>query len=743
MANLEAGTYQIVSAAATGSALSVDGGARAGVRDGASVSVGARNWSDAQVFRVSYRESDGTAQILNRLSGKSLSDLGATPAAGNPIGIWTDNDDFTQAWDVADAGSTVTVDGESHPTFRLTLHGTSLRLASSDGNAVLATASTANVQKWAFIPIPDLADGGVYELVSFDDKRKCLAMGGSSTADGAAACIYARMGINDQKWYLEDSANGWRVRNVHSEKVLCVNAVDLAAGLPVVQWQVVQGMYHSYWNIGTYSTDEVDGVQRRMVTFGADNAQNYQITSMPPYGVQIHPTAALNRQYWMLVPTTVNDPRLSAPYALDTVAEVGSEEHADPTAAWGASMRFSFVPTWCAPDALATNGPTSFQYRTRVRYMDADSSAWRKWGAWGEWAHAGVTREGNRYWLTEGLSVSMDDSCKLAQAEIEVRTCVAVEGSLRYGGSASLDAVCCPVPEVSFAGATYTSEGLAIGVSSAYSCGSLAFDFDSVISDGESVLNEPASATVDGGSGYAVIPWDKLLYLPENGDALSIGYRVGTDQKRALTGILEAAATLSYTAAGAQPTIAEGPGRTLDLTSPAGYSSAAWIVLDGRRVDLAEHGGAFSVLYPFGASYALCAAGTDGSGFFVHRSDRTGDGACHALNWPGGYALVELRGGDALAVEDTVEAEYDAHILDVRPYETVTFAPTRKHRFTVAGALVDGLTGSQRGDFDTIAGIHATYRSPAGDICPVAVVSASRTAHAKWTEVSLSLVREG
>ncbi|GAA3710966.1 hypothetical protein GCM10022224_090540 [Nonomuraea antimicrobica] len=90
----------------------------------------------------------------------------------------------------------------------------------------------------------------LFELVNFNaiGPDKCLAIGSSSKAAGAAAIHWACDGGQEQLWrkVSEGANDGWRIQNVHSGLWLAVGRGSDKNGAPVIQWQKGDGL-EQYW----------------------------------------------------------------------------------------------------------------------------------------------------------------------------------------------------------------------------------------------------------------------------------------------------------------------------------------------------------------------------------------------------------------------------------------------------------------------------------------------------------------
>ncbi|CNF08837.1 putative carbohydrate-binding protein [Mycobacterium tuberculosis] len=92
----------------------------------------------------------------------------------------------------------------------------------------IATPSTVSAALAAANPSP-----GYYRIRNWNSD-KYLAIGNSSTANGAPAIQWEYTGSNGQLWYLNADR---KIVNVASGKCLAIGSGNPANGIPVVQWE--------------------------------------------------------------------------------------------------------------------------------------------------------------------------------------------------------------------------------------------------------------------------------------------------------------------------------------------------------------------------------------------------------------------------------------------------------------------------------------------------------------------------
>ena len=741
MANPARGNYVIVPASATGKALDVSGGS---LVDGANVQVYTANATDAQVFQLTYR-SDGTAQIANRLTGKCVDVQGGTLSAGTNVQMYTDNDTRAQSWDITEK-STVTIGGTSYATYELAIAESSFCMKAGSSNVTIASRANENAQRWAFVPVEPFKSGGVYEMRSKIDTSKCADVASASKANGANVQLYSCNHTNAQKWlFTNEGSSGWSIRNIASGKYMDVEGASFADGTNVQSYQD-NDTRAQRWAVTTYGTVEVDGETCQVVRLGAGNASSYvlDVTSASTSNganIQVYQSNNTDAQRWVLWPTWAEDEFMPSPFNLGIT---------EGTAAftWSSSMSATVHPCWeCAP-AYATSGPNGYQVRTRTRKMSASTSTWGGWSSWSSWDVANVTKDGQRNVLTQGVTLSMTNSYKAMQLQFQVRATGVAETSLLYGAAASRIVTVCPKPSIDFSTATLSAGGISIGYSADYDKGSVSVYLEDIAIGGHGVLKEPIDFTVLDSTQAVTVPIDSLTAIPASGVSMTLKYGVGTDQMLRFEGVSSDTVTVSYASGGTTvtPTFSAS-GYSLAASFPdAGdtrvWVSAGWGTVECEKVSTSNGTSTFDVPFPMGTEYRIFATGHSGTSWFAWTGTRAETiRPAHVWSWYGGSSVLEVREGEPITTQDTVDADSESWVLSSRPYETVGFSGTRKHRFTAVGAVFSG-TRSGRGDFELLPGVHAVYRSPAGDVVPVAVLSVDREANSGWTEISVSMARE-
>lgn len=754
MANPTAGDYYIIPVVNTGKALDVSGNDR---NNGANVQIYAINRTDAQVWRLSYR-SNGTAQITSRFTGKSLDIPGGNLVSGANVQMWTDNDTRAQEWTLSEK-STVTVDGTSYATYEVYLtQATTLCMdvygaGSTDGtNVWVYTRNNTNAQRWAFVPVLPFRSGGIYEVKSTINTGMNVDIAGGSTTNGANCQIYPDNDTNAQKFIFTNEGNGWSIRNVASGKYVDVSGANFRDGTNVQSYEN-NGTRAQRWSVTTYGTQTVSGVNCQIVALGAANGSTYYMDvtagiAATNKNIQIYHDNDTRAQRFVLYPTWAVDPHMPAPYSLGfpgtSYGPLGSNGQIDAR----------YYPQWSCADAWATSGPNSYQWRYRYRYMKSSNSSWEAWGSWTAWTTAQVTRSGVTSKVTQGLPVAFSlASRKCCQIQFEVRTCGVDELSLLYGATSSCTGTFYYRQNVTLGSAAWSPEGIRVACSTDYPYGSTNIYVKSVKWGNKEhmVGGEVAFKQLDDSTSF-LIPQSSLDSVPSDGQQVTLTFDYGSDQCARWGGVTQTRnVTVSLDSTEAETvTFEEAEGRTLVASVTNIGTTRMWIVRDGLIMEcpVESKSGSlwrFRVAYPFNCDYAVVTAGTssDGERFYVDRKDRHETGACHAWTLADGTSVaIELREGTPLTTDSSVDALYDERFLNAREWGVVSFSETRKGKFTVEGAVVDGKSEATYADIEALVGEHASYRSPSGDICDVAVLSCSRKSHREWSEVSVTMARE-
>lgn len=757
------GSYHVVSALDGRSSIDVAGNAKG---NGANVDIYPMNWTDAQVFRVSYRR-DGTMQVVSRKTGRSIDVAWGELKSGANVQMWTDNDTRAQSWvAVRDGSVRVTVNGTSYPTYRVALTAnTRLCLDAAAGSTTPATNlqvwadNGTKAQRWAFVPVPYLRSGGLYQVLSALDYTAALDVAGGSTANGANAQLWSRDGGNNQKWLLRNEGNGWSLRNIGSGKYLDVSSGSIRNGTNVQSW-ADNDTRAQRWAITTYGTRRVDGRDCQVVRLGAGNASSYVldaqgITSRNGTNAQIWADNGQDNQRWVLVPTSAQDPMVPVPTSLGLSSAIGRIETGRRV------MQSRLYPCWRCADAWLV-GSNHYQWRWRRRYMRCSNSTWTGWSAWTGWAEPGVTASGTSCWVTQGVDGSYDKNAyKDLQYELQVR-CVGVgEESMISGGVA--DALCNSTarPGVTWKAAGWSEDGLRLDYETDYPWGTNHLRVVGVWRDGRNLLRTPQRYDVDSDSSV-LVPTSAIQWLYD-GQQVVVEYQVGNDVVPMWTWRTWASGALrvQYNANGgmdATMTLTQGPKRTLRIQLASAGAARCWANYRGapQELPLTWESGlpTFHYAFPFGKTFDLYATVRSGDSDAWGNSFRRVNSAtdpvvsairpCHSWTYDGGVFSLDVREGERLEVGHAMERESDLSSLDSRRRRSVRLGSVVKSTYTAEGAIVKGASDSTVDEARALAeaGI-AWYRAPNGDVARVKVaVDVQETAAFAKVKVTMEEVSQ-
>lgn len=768
MASLPDGDYFIVNGYAPTLYMGVESDSRA---NGADVKVFARTNRDGQIFQVTTRR-DGSRQICNRFTGKSIDVSDGNFRNGQNVQIYTDNDTRAQRWEIAETSGTITVDGTSYPLWQIRqadtqdwcveLYGNS---GFQPGDNVCISQGSAADQKWAFVPVPLFEDGGVYELVLRLDTRYCLDMAYYSKANGGNCILAGRHGGNNQKWVLTEASEGkWTIRNVNSGKNLEVQNGVAKDMQNVQQWQSTSTQ-REWWNPVAFGTTTLNGRTCQMVklyswvdgggnTYVMDSNQNAQLDLGNICIVHTDPDPqGQYSQTFILYPTRAQDPTMPVPFNLGMATSVGAARSANPTA------RALMYPTWQCSGAWATPGANHYNWRYRSRYMDSDTTAWGAWGDYTPWETALVTQRGNQAWVTQGLTCDYDlAERKNLQYEIQVMAVGSGDTENVYGGTATEVITIPKSPTIILSGAGWGADGLHLQWQSDYEGGQSRVNISKVYFGTEQVFSGKSSHPLDY-EDSCVVGADLLSRWPEDGEQVRVVYTAGNDQLLDFGVEQEQTASAAYDAghdATAEPTIARGDGYTLTATVPHIGTERMWVNVNGKLTELDGEvdGGTttFRIVYPFGVDFDVMTVVTnDGMTRWatdmtaISKSDpRVEQATAHVWTWGTSGSATLRTDRFEMGSDYSLTAVYEADVLNDRAREAVHFVGTLKGEFTATGSVADVFRDVTQQTFERLIeqGRHVLYRSPRGDMADVAIVGVRFVGHPGYFDVQVTMVEE-
>lgn len=781
----DAGIYRIVSGASAYNkpfCLEVAGG---DTTSGANVQIWGRLYAASQLWSVSY-DSSGRARIVNLASGKSLDVANGTMANGTNVRQFNDNGTTAQRWTFTLTGSEAVYDSEHYVTYNvLSAKNSSFALDIKGGtlanksNVQIYTANASAAQSWMFVPMEVFSSGGIYELRSMLKTSMCVDVAGGSNANGANIQLWNHNGSNSQKFYVtEESTDHWSIMSVASKKYIDVKGGASAVGTNVQQY-TDNDSRSQRWKLTQYGTAQIDGKICAVVTFGSYVAgsggtrmmdvKNALTTNSANIQLGAAESGTDYSQRFALYPTSPKASDLVVPANLGWVASLG-----DTDAKLVRTEAPTLYPYWTTATSWPTDSANSYEWRYRSHAMSVKSGSWDDWGEWCAWEPVAVRVSGKNVWAADGLPAEVDATHKQLQYELQIR-------AVSYEGDSDSDDRTGGVRNVGeFASATLTAtqlvnvtvspvlgfgpEGLRMSYSSDYK-GTVNLVL-SRITEGSGyilpeveLLSKSISFEDLDASGSVLIPVSGLTRWLQDGEAISLCYTIIGDEGAVDGGVhLWESHTVSYnTGSGLEviPTFTVGKGRTLKINLVNASFSGVWMCKDGVVTKMDTYDNAADVLYPFGSDIEW--------EVFVAAHDRTGDRwgvalvdgtqfndlvkdfePCHAFNWIGGSFILEARQGEFLETNFSIDNSSKSYKLNNREWDTYRFGNTKTGKFKAEGALYEPFDmESTKADLEALLDQkHVTYRSPHGDMCDVAVQSASMVCNRGLWKVTIDMVRE-
>ena len=734
--------YQILNAADTSLSLDVSNGSR---RDGTNVLVWTANGSIAQQWEVT--EVDGGYRILATFLGKSLDCPDNDPYDGQNLQVWSDNGSAAQIWEVEDTGDTATVDDEECPIVEIKLAGTDYMIECAGSTPTAGT----NVQfweddggldqRWVLAPVSKVVSGGIYELAPMHNPKLRLDVMEMSNVNGTNVFAHPANGGNNQKFYVTDEGDGWSIRDISSGKYVDVDGAVFADGTNVQIWEDNDSRAQR-WDLEMQGTTTVDGTECEIVSLGAGNESDYMLdVELYQTEVKIYADNGGTNQRWALVPTVAQDANMPVPSEVGLASSIGGAgSQVVPDGTWYA--------TWRCSDAWATDGPNSYRYRLRTRYMDPDGSQWGDWGEWGEWSTAAARLDGTRAWLADSIDGNLDvDEYKAMQVQFQVASQGVGETENVSGMPADELLLVAYEPKVVIESATLTAEGLELAYTSDYPYGAMSVYLESLSFDGTDALASKATFRLAEDEGTFTVPFGSLKALPSEGDVASLTFYEGSDVAARFTTLHSASPTVSIASGTVDVDVEfEDSDALTERAVPDKSGCRVFLQTDSGLFELEEP---FDVPYPFGSEYTVVTVYENGDDWGIDVTERPVKAGkrAHALTWEGGGVVVWLREGEALTESRTVTARHSEANLMGRAHSTVDFMGQTAVKGSFEGAVdITGLTdpyGTTRYTLEHAVEVgKCLYRSPFGRVAKVAVTGYSLTVRRGWAEVSVDYIEE-
>lgn len=776
-----AGTYRIVSGPSEYDhpyCLEVGGG---DMKSGANVQIWGKLFAASQFWKITY-DSSGAARIVNLASGKSLDVYAGTMANGTNVRQFNDNGTTAQRWVFSATGSFGSFEDGSYPTYKILSKKSTSYALDIDGstlanrkNVQIWSAYDKPLQTWMFVPMPAFASGGTYEIRSMLKTSMCLDVAGGSGANGANIQLWSANDSNAQKFYVTEETSGqWSVMSVSSGKYVDVKNGGTTAGTNVQQY-ADNDSRSQRWKLTQYGTTSIGGIDCAVVTFGSYvtgsgntllmDVKNALTTNSANVQLGAAESGTDYSQRFALYPTSPKSTDLAVPAKIGWVATIGDTDRK-----LVLDESETLYPSWVTATSWTSDSANGFQWRHRAQTRSASSGTWGDFGEWSEWAPVAVQVSKTDVWAADGLPALVPSGSTALQYELQVRA-ISYEGDSdddgRTGGTlltgdfaaATLRAVAVIEMEL---GSTFGfgPEGLRIPYSTQYD-GTVNLVISNMRdSQHKNVLPKPMTFEDMDSSGTVLIPVSKLSRWLEDSETLLLDYTWGTDQgsQNSIDAVGDDPHTVSYnTGSGMSvtPTISVGSGRTLEVRVVSANVSKAWLRRDGEITDMYVKNNVGHVLYPFGSDLGwelfVAAHNNDGDRWGVALVDGTqfnslvsGFRPCHAFNWDDGSFLLEVREGDYLETDYSIDNDAQGYKLNKREWDAYRIGSTKTGKYKAVGALYDLLDlESTKADLEALVDAkHVTYRSPHGDMADVAVLGATMTCKRDIWTVTIDMARE-
>lgn len=754
MANVADGTYIILSAKNTAVAVEVAGASDA---SGANVRLWTRNDSDAQKWSVTNYGTAG-AQIACALSGRCLEVANNKMATGTNVRQWEDNNSHAQRWDIVADGKTVTVGGKAYPTYVLKSQGTAFAMDVSGGNAQSGTniqlysANNTDAQRFIFIPIEVLSNGGTYKIVSAVAEDMVLDVQGASTANGANVMLHPSNDGSNQRWIAKrNDDNTLTFIGAGSQKALDdkgagtkpgSNIQIYATNYSTAQSFLVQrlgSMTVAGQTVPTYRMEVQAGMNLNVDVQGG--------SSKPGTNVRLWTANTSPAQRFAFIPASAPVSTLPTPAGLSIGSWAGNNKTA---------VTLTFICDYAA-----------FQARCRFRSRKAGGSM----GSWSSWKSASDGLGGNEGWgdawtATFDLDATIGDrktatvpipeayrldgsTVVATDMQIEVRSHASnwqgVSGYSVHGASVSATFNLVWRPTVTVTAAELTGTGLRIR-------------YTSDLKDGGCTVTVGAmgaSETIKGlygGSGSVIIPAAKLKTIPSGKITCTAKLTRDIASPTASAGL-----TVTNSSGHQNLTIqkTESAYGTHLITVPAvSTTDKVQAFITAGKTPVASHEKSRSnakitieAISPLRSAVSALV--------WISRNDGSWDVQAltlaaidaHAFCWvyDGGACVLDFGKGEAPSQEDGISRGVEDYEVIGRAYHSYRLRKAQERSLSVSGAVVKAMPG--HGTLATFSELlvagHATFRNPRGEILPVVITAISQPlAHDDWTEIKVTQYQE-
>lgn len=595
---------------------------------------------------------------------------------------------------------------------------------------------------------------GLYEIRSMLLTSMCVAVSGSSSAQGANVLLWSETGSNGQKFYVVEETSGrWSMQSASSGQYVAVSGGRAASGTNVIQWRDLDSNAQRWKVTDTGDTVTIDGVSCPVVTIGS-----YVTTDGASYALDVNGAMTTNStnvlieatdggtsQQFALLPTTLIDYSMPVPSAIGWGGTIGGNDAQTvyPSAS-------TLYPCWYFTDAWQGLQDHGFEISYRSRLIANGTAQNGTWTAWTAWTAAPVTLYGQTAWLTAGLPASFNvSSYKAMEYNLRVRATGTVGGNTTHSSSVTMLLRSVFAPTIAADSAKLDPGAISLEMLTDYEGGTNAVNVTSIKAGGIEYLAKPLMAYGYGPSFTVKVPINNLKAIPPFG-TLDVSYEIGTDQYPA-TGV-HSTSSVPFAAAPSatitvSPTLTFNDDGTATLTVTAGDTRSAWLVAGGETVPLEQTSPTTFVLpYPFGVScdWFVSVSNSSGTAWGYASSTIAADDsrkvrACHAWNWDGGFFMLQVTDG-FMQTSRTIKANASTFLLNNRAWESMKFSDTLSGEFSAEGVLKDGLTESDKEALlQLVMAHHVTYRAPSGEVAFVGITDVQYTTRRNLTFVSVSM----
>ena len=244
------GNYYINVRSKVASSVDIPGGSAA---DSTAIQLYSGNSSKAQQFTFT-RQSDGSYEIVNVISGKALDVRNGVAENNAIVQQYSRNNSQAQRWFIRDSGAgyylqsalgnwVLDLSGGN------TVDGAAIRLYTPNGTASqLFVVSSSDVS---------ITTGVSMIITSVANKKLVTDVTSASTANGARVQLYSSNNTNAQKYRFESIGNGtYKIVNVNSGKVLDVSGGSTANGAALQQY-TNNNTVAQQWTVRNYGSGKV------------------------------------------------------------------------------------------------------------------------------------------------------------------------------------------------------------------------------------------------------------------------------------------------------------------------------------------------------------------------------------------------------------------------------------------------------------------------------------------------------